>query len=114
MNFLYRHPELPGRVWRLPARDLEEAQSRFESVWMAWVHSGELESVDGGYYDGEVVPDSFDARKGLDPVVPCANSLGGHMWQPDARPERLEFAEQYERFNRKPEVCLLCQELRWA
>lgn len=116
MHFLFRHPGLPGRLWHLRARDEEHARDRFEDVWMSWAHAGCLEHVEGdlGFFDGEVVEDTFANRNGYVPIVPCGADLSGHFWQPDDRPGRLEHVASYLKFNKKPEVCLLCQEVRWA
>ena len=116
MHFLFRHPGLPDRLWRLRARDEEHARARFEDVWMAWAHAGCLEHAEGdlSFFDGTVVEDTHANRNGLVPVVPCGFDLGGHFWVPDERPERLEHVPAYLKFSKKPEVCVLCQETRWA
>ncbi len=98
----FTHPELKT-PWHTKATTLEAAKKRFEDCWALRIPQGLLEDVNGSFFDGDVV-EVVAAEDDL-----CPYDMAGHFWQPDERPERVEFVSTV----RKPVICVMCQDVAW-
>ncbi len=107
-TYLYNHPELEPPLWVVKASTVQRAHQAFEDCWQLRVAQGLLEHVDGNFWDGELTESPIPLEGNL-----CSHSLGGHWWEEDERPERLEHVNDVLQRMAKPMVCILCTGTEW-